>query len=122
MLDQKAKELFQEQKTWFIATCGDDLNVVPVGLTAVLDDGKLALGDTDMVNTVANIKANGKVAVAACAADPLRGYQVKGSAEYVTDGPLVEACQKMADAAFGGKVKIKGVILVTPEQCISLIS
>lgn len=121
MLNEDAKKLFTEQKTWFLATCGDELNVVPIGLTAVLDDGRMVLGDTDMVQSVKNIEANGKVAIAACAADPIRGFQVKGSAACEADGPLVEACQKAADEAFGGKVKVKGVVVVTPEKCIPLV-
>ena len=123
MLDEKAKALFNTQKTWFIATCSeDDLNVVPIGLTAVLDDGRMALGDVDMNKTAAHIHANGRAAIAACAADPISGYQVKGKAEYIASGPIVAACQEMADAAFGGKVKVKGVVVVTPEECISLTS
>lgn len=121
MLDEKAKKVFQDQKTWFLATCGEELNVVPIGLTAVLDDGKMVLGDTGSVLSVANIKASGKAAIAAVVADPLSGYQVKGSAEYVEEGPIVEACQKTADEAFGGQLKVKGVMIITPEKCVSLI-
>lgn len=118
MLDENAKKLFKEQPNWFIATCGEDLNLIPVGLTAVTDDGKLVVGDIDMEETVKNVKANGKIAVAAWAPDPLRGYQVKGSAEYVTDGPIMTECQEVADRVFGGEIKVKGAVIVTPEKCV----
>lgn len=120
MLDEKVKKLFQEQSVWDLATCGDEPNVVPIGLTAVLDDGKLVLGDVDMEESLANIKANGKAAVAAWTDDPVRGYQVKGSAEYITDGPIFQACKEVAVRAFGGEVKIKGAVVVTPEKCVAL--
>lgn len=120
MLDEKAKKVFQEQSVWSVATCGDEVNVVPVGLTAVMDDGKMMLGDLDMEETVQNVKANGKIAVAAWEVDPIRGYQVKGSAEYITDGPIMKACQEVADRAFGGEIKTKGAVLITPEKCVEL--
>ena len=37
-----------------------------------------------------NVKANGKVAISAYDAKTYEGYQVKGTAEYVTEGPVVD--------------------------------
>ena len=43
MLPDKVRKLFQEH-LWYIATYGDEPNVVPVGFKCVCDDGRLAIG------------------------------------------------------------------------------
>lgn len=76
---------------WDLATCADgEPNVVPVAFKDVTEDGKLVVGDVFMETTMNNVKANGKVAISAYDAKTYEGYQVKGTAEYVTEGPVVD--------------------------------
>lgn len=117
MINEKVKKILEEH-TWFIATCGDEPNVVPVGFKAVLEDGRLAVGDVFMKYTCANVKANGKIAIAACDPATAEGYQIKGKAEYVTEGPVFDIFAKMAQETFKGAVNAKGALVITPEKVI----
>lgn len=81
-----------ESSMWDIATCSaGEPNVVPVAFKLVTEDGKLAVGDVFLDTTLKNLKANsGKVAISIYDANSLEGYQIKGTAEYLTEGKLVD--------------------------------
>lgn len=105
---------------WDVATCSDDgnPNVVPVAFKNVTEDGKLVVGDVFMETTMNNVKANGKVAISAYDAKTYEGYQVKGTAEYVTEGPVVDMFKGLVEKTFRGAAKAKGALVITPEQVI----
>lgn len=108
-----------KEEMWNLATCdGDEPNVVPVGFKDVTEDGKLVVGDVLLETTLKNIKANGKIAISACNAKTMEGYQVKGTAEYVTEGPVVDTFKKMAEAMFKGAATAKGALIISPERVI----
>lgn len=48
----------------------------------------------------------------------MEGYQIKGIAEYVTEGELVTAFKKMVEDMFQGAVTAKGALIITPEKVI----
>lgn len=94
-------------------------NVVPVAFKDVTADGKLAVGDVFLETTLKNLRENGgKIAVSVYDAKSLEGYQIKGTAEYVTSGAVVEAFQKMVESMFHGAATAKGALLITPEKVI----
>ena len=104
---------------WDLATCADgEPNVVPVAFKNVTEDGKLVVGDVFMETTMNNVKANGKVAISAYDAKTYEGYQVKGTAEYVTEGPVVDMFKGLVEKTFRGAAKAKGALVITPEQVI----
>lgn len=105
---------------WDLATCSDDgnPNVVPVAFKNVTEDGKLVVGDVFMETTMNNVKANGKVAISAYDAKTYEGYQVKGTAEYVTEGPVVDMFKGLVEKTFRGAATAKGALVITPEQVI----
>lgn len=105
---------------WDLATCSDgEPNVVPVAFKDVTDDGKLVVGDVFLDTTLKNIKANdGKIAISAYDAQSLEGYQIKGTAEYVTDGELVNTFKAMVEKMFSGAATAKGALVITPEKVI----
>ena len=105
---------------WDVATCSDDgnPNVVPVAFKNVTEDGKLVVGDVFMETTMNNVKANGKVAISAYDAKTYEGYQVKGTAEYVTEGPVVDMFKGLVEKTFRGAATAKGALIITPEQVI----
>ena len=65
-----------------------------------------------------NVLDNGKIAVSAYDASTSEGYQVKGTAAYVTEGPVVDTFKALAAKLFHGKMTAKGAIVITPEQVI----
>ena len=105
---------------WDLATCADgEPNVVPVAFKDVTEDGKLVVGDVFLETTLRNIKANGgKIAISVCDGQSLEGYQIKGVAEYVTEGPVVDTFKNMVEAMFNGAATAKGALIISTEQVI----
>ena len=85
---------------WDLATCADgEPNVVPVAFK--------------------NIKANeGKIAISAYDTKSLEGYQIKGTAEYVTEGAIVAAFKTAVEGMFKGAATAKGALIITPSKVI----
>ena len=119
MLNEAVKKVLSENM-WDLATCSDNMpNVVPVAFKDVTADGKLAVGDVFLETTLKNLRENGgKIAVSVYDAKSLEGYQIKGTAEYVTSGAVVETFQKMVESMFHGAATAKGALLITPEKVI----
>ena len=119
MLTESVIKLLKN-KMWDLATCSDgEPNVVPVAFKDVTEDGKLVVGDVFLETTLANIKADGgKIAVSVYDAKNLEGYQIKGTAEYVTEGNVVDTFKAMVEKMFDGKATAKGALIITPEKVI----
>ena len=105
---------------WDLATCANgEPNVVPVAFKDVTEDGKLVVGDVFLETTLQNIKANdGKIAISVYDAQNLEGYQIKGSAEYVTEGAVVDTFKAMVEEMFHGAETAKGALIITPSKVI----
>ena len=88
-------------------------NVVPVAFKDVMDDGKLVVGD------VRNLAANdGRIAISVYDAKTLEGYQIRGTAEHVTEGAVVTTFKAMVEQMFQGAATAKGALIITPETVI----
>ncbi len=119
MLTEAVKKVLAENM-WDLATCSDNQpNVVPVAFKDVTADGKLVIGDVFLETTLKNLQANGgKIAISVYNATSLEGYQIKGTAEYVTSGELVETFKNAVETMFHGAATAKEALIVTPEQVI----
>ncbi|MCI8294668.1 MAG: pyridoxamine 5'-phosphate oxidase family protein [Lachnospiraceae bacterium] len=109
-----------KESMWDLATCQDGMpNVVPVAFKDVTEDGKLLVGDVFLETTLKNIQTNnGRIAVSAYDAKSLEGYQIKGTAQYVTEGPVVDTFKAMVEKMFNGAATAKGALIITPEKVI----
>ena len=105
---------------WDLATCADgEPNVVPVAFKDVTEDGKLIVGDVFLETTLNNLKANGgKIAISAYDAQSLEGYQIKGTAKYLTEGAVVDTFKAMVEKMFNGAATAKGALVITPVKVI----
>lgn len=119
MLNENVKKVL-ESSMWDLATCSNgEPNVVPVAFKFVTDDGKLAVGDVFLDTTLKNINANGgKIAISVYNAETLEGYQIKGEAEYLTSGEIVDTFKAMVEKMFNGVATAKGALVITPEKVI----
>lgn len=116
-MNENVINLLKEQM-WYLATYSTEPNAVPVAFKDVTDDGKLIVGDVFLETTINNIKANGKIAVSASNASTMEGYQIKGTAQYITEGPIVDTFKKMVSDMFKGAITAKGALIITPEKVI----
>ncbi len=105
---------------WDLATCANgEPNVVPVAFKDVTPDGKLVVGDVFLEATLKNLAANhGKIAISVYDAQNLEGYQIKGTAQYVTEGDVVNTFKAMVESMFHGAATAKGALIITPERVI----
>ena len=119
MLNENVKKVLAESM-WDLATCaGNEPNVVPVAFKDVTADGKLVVGDVFLETTLKNLQANGgKIAISAYDAKSLEGYQIEGTAEYVTEVEVVTTFKNMVEKMFNGAATAKGALIITPEKVI----
>lgn len=105
---------------WDLATCANgEPNVAPVAFKDVTDDGKLVVGDVFLETTLKNLEANGgRIGISVYDAQNLEGYQIKGTARYVTEGEVVETFKTMVEQMFNGAATAKGALIITPEKVI----
>ena len=105
---------------WDLATCADGQpNVVPVAFKDVTEDGKLVVGDVFLETTLKNLQANhGRIAISVYDAASLEGYQIKGTAQYVNKGKIVDIFKEMVEKMFNGAATAKGALIITPEKVI----
>ena len=116
-MKENVVKLLKEQM-WYLGTYSDEPNAIPVAFKDVTEDGKLVVGDVFLNVTLKNIEANGKIAVSACDPQTLEGYQIKGTAEHITEGEIVDTFKKLVSDMFNGAVTAKGALVITPEKVI----
>ncbi len=83
---------FIKGKPGWVATASKDgiPNVAIKGSISVLDDEHLVFADLFSVKTRANLEENPKIAVMVADIESMKGYILKGDAEFFTEGPLYE--------------------------------
>lgn len=82
------------------------------------EDVKLIVGDVFLETTLNNINANGKIAVSACNPTTMEGHQIKGTAQYITEGAIVDTFKNPVSDMFNGAATAKGALIITPERII----
>lgn len=109
-----------KENMWDLATCANgEPNVVPVAFKDVTEDGKLLVGDVFLKTTLENLNANGgKIAISVYNAETLEGYQIKGTAEYLTEGEIVDTFKQAVESMFKGAATAKGALVITPDKVI----
>ena len=60
----------------------------------------------------------GKIAISVYDAATLEGYQIKGTAQYLIEGEIVNTFKAMVEAMFKGAATAKGALVITPEKVI----
>ena len=108
-----ARQLVDEQSIVALATAAADgtPNVAPMFWKVWHDEATLLVLDNFMHTTKANVLATGKASVAAWDAASGTAYQLKGTAEYVTDGPYFTAGAAHMAAQKPGQ-QPKGVVVL----------
>ena len=119
MLNEDVKKLLKESM-WDLATCSNnEPNVIPVAFQDVTEADTLVVGDVFLETTLNNIQANGgKIAISVYDAQNLQGYQIKGTAAYVTEGKIVDTFKAIVEKMFNGAATAKGALIITPEKVI----
>ena len=119
----RMKELFVKVPTAILATATGDgaPNAVPVGAKKIIDDETILISDQFFNKTLANLKANPKVAVSFW--EGYEGYQIKGTATIETSGKRYEETaawiEDMGNKA-GMPLKSKGAVIIIIDDIFGL--
>jgi|GEM_PF-196487 len=107
------RDFIDQQTIVALATAGADgaPNVAPMFWKVWYDEATLLVLDNFMRTTKANVLATGKASVSAWDAAADFAYQLKGTADYVTDGPYYAAAAAHMAAKKPGQ-QLKGVVVL----------
>lgn len=96
-LTEEMRQLIGRCALAYVATCDRKgrPNVSPKGVVKILDDQTLAFADLFSLKTRKNLKENPQVAIAVIDPRAFAGFQFKGRAELVEEGPLYEEVASM---------------------------
>lgn len=122
-MTSRMKELFESVPTAVVATADPDgtPNVVPVGAKKIIDDETILISDQFFNKTIANMKANPKIAVSFW--EGREGYQLKGEITIETSGKRFEETAKWIEDLgnrAGAPLKSKGAIIMNIEAIYGL--
>jgi len=102
-IPQYVQDFFPGKMGWVATATREGMpNVTPKGSVKVLDDQHLIFADLFSLKTRQNLEQNPQVAVTVIDPATKKGYQIKGTAELISAGPLYEqmaAGLKQASAA-----------------------
>ena len=116
-LSKEAKRIIAATQPAFVATASKNgkPNVSPKGSFKVLDDEHVAFAEIASPNTIANIRENPQVEVMVFDPNTWGGCRIKGKAEILESGDLVETFK----AQFAPmKMKVRSVIKVAVEEVV----
>ena len=109
---------FLPGKMGWIATSSQDgtPNVTPKGTIRLLDDQHVMFADLFSLKTRQNLEKNPKVAVTVIDAASAKGYQLKGTAELISSGPLFEQFGEQLNQAMPSLPPPKYVVKIAVES------
>jgi len=118
-MTERMKELFAKVPTVVLSTASEDgtPNAVPVGSKKIIDDETILMSDQFFNKTLANIKADPRVAVTFW--EGHEGYQLKGTVTIETTGQRFEDTAKWIDevsSKAGFPLKSKGAVIMRIQE------
>jgi len=122
-MTERMIEVFNKVPTAILATATADgtPNAVPVGAKKIIDNETILISDQFFNKTLANLKANPKVAVTYW--DGHEGYQLKGTITIETSGERYEETaawiEEMGNKA-GFPLKSKGAVILKIDEIYGL--
>ena len=116
-VSENVRNLMDQQPIVALATAASDgtPNVAPIFWKLWYDDSTLLLLDNYMKTTKANIKSTGTASVSVWNAESGEAYQLKGTAEYLSEGLHMDAAVAHMDKEKPG-TRPKGVVVLRIAQ------
>ncbi|MBI5590382.1 MAG: pyridoxamine 5'-phosphate oxidase family protein [Deltaproteobacteria bacterium] len=118
-MTERMKELFDKVRPVVLSTASRDgiPNAVPIGAKKIIDDETILISDQFLNKTLANMKANPKVAVTYW--EGHEGYQLKGTVTIETTGQRFEETARWIEEMsqkVGFPLKSKGAVILKIEE------
>ena len=112
-IPKHVQEFFSGKMGWVATATPEGVpNVTPKGTVKVLDDQHLIFADLFSLKTRKNLERNKQVAVTVIDPATHKGYQIKGTAELISSGPLYET--------MAAGLKQKSATLPAPKYVVKI--
>ncbi|MDM7998863.1 MAG: pyridoxamine 5'-phosphate oxidase family protein [Dehalococcoidia bacterium] len=118
-MSEEAKRIVSATTPAFVATASKNgrPNVSPKGSFKVIDDEHVAFAEIASPNTIANIRENPQVEVLVFNPDTWGGCRIRGRAEILESGDLVESFR----AQFAPmKMRVRSVVKIAVEEVVMM--
>ncbi len=116
-IPQEIQDFIKGKMGWVSTAALDGTpNATPKGSVRVIDDEHLVFADLFSCKTRENLKANPKVAVTVIEEKSLKGYQLKGSGEMLTAGPIYDEVAERVKKAPRVMPPLKYVVRITVDS------
>lgn len=117
LINDEMRAVFEKIKVFSVGTASADgiPNVAPIGNVRIAGNDEIWLGDNYMKKTLANVRANPRMALYAYDPDSKRCYQIKGRVEVRTEGPEYEQ-MKARMKAKNEAYPAKGLLVLRAEE------
>jgi predicted pyridoxine 5'-phosphate oxidase superfamily flavin-nucleotide-binding protein len=116
-IPKDVREFLPGKVGWVGTSTPDGIpNVTPKGTIRLLDDQHVMFADLFSLKTRQNLEKNPKVAVTVIDATSAKGYQLKGTAELISAGPLFEQFGEQLKQAMPSLPPLKYVVKIAVES------
>jgi hypothetical protein len=116
MIPKEVQDFLPGKLGWVATASSDGMpNVTPKGSVKLLDESHVLFADLFSLKTRKNLEENTKVAVTVVDAAKVKGYQLKGTAEVLSSGPLFEETAKHIKASAKGMPPVQHVVKIAVE-------
>lgn len=121
-ITDEIKQFVETVKISYVATADRKgmPNVSPKGPLRIVDNKTIAFADLFSKKTRENIKENPNVAVSVVDVDALRGYQFRGTAELITEGPLFDQICHEIERPYHITPKVKSIVKIHVKDIYDL--
>jgi hypothetical protein len=116
-IPKHVQEFLPGKMAWVATSSPDGTpNVTPKGTLRLLDDQHVMFADLFSLKTRQNLEKNPKVAVTVIDTASAKRYQLKGTAELISSGPLYDQFDKELNQAMLSLPPLKYVVKIAVES------
>jgi predicted pyridoxine 5'-phosphate oxidase superfamily flavin-nucleotide-binding protein len=117
-ITDEIRKFVETQKISYVATVGKKglPNVSPKGPLRVIDDKTLAFADLFSKKTRENLRDNPWIAVSVVDVERKEGFQFRGKAEVMTQGPLYEQITEDISKPYTKRPVVQSVVKIRVKE------
>ena len=116
-IPKHVQEFFPGKMAWVATATKEGVpNVTPKGTVRVMDDQHVIFADLFSLKTRQNLEQNPRVAVTVIDPTTHKGYQIKGTAELLTSGPLYDQMAAQLKASSPSLPLLKYVVKIAVDS------
>ncbi len=122
-IPQEIQSIINNDKAFAFATASKSLipNVNMIGCKKIRDDETILIGDNYFFKTLTNLKENPQASILTKKEEERKWYQLKGSCQYVSEGPEYEEFKKWVKSR-KETLPAKGMVIFKVEQIYNTTS